>query len=155
MGDRCYFTVLVRSEDARSEKGAAILRSFFDTHVNPDNIDGPCEIWIDESMNYGGDEFLEEWSKTGFLAEFFQSGGAGYGPSKMICGAGVCANGDYWEVQTGHGGNGFVIDLDEEGRVIEGTLQEAREFMEASQKVRQALMAGPLEQLAEAGEKKA
>lgn len=151
MGDRCYFQVWVRSEDARTEEGRSVLHQYFDEDEGPVETYGPEERWRHYEMNYGGLDFTVAWAKTGFLGWAHQEGGSDYGASKMLFGTEVAGEEDFLEWCVGANG-GYVIDFDSDGVPEPGVLEAVKHFIECEKKVRALLSASPLEQLADVAE---
>ena len=148
MGDRCYFTVWVRNIDAESEKGSSILADYglepVEEEEQPMNWQGGLVSgWVDDQMNYGGADFLEDWKEAGFPCDGDQEGGDDYGPSHFFI-----RKGELFEFNTARSG-GFVIDFDSEtGEPSEHDLAAVKEFILEAKANDEEMKRGPLEDLA-------
>ena len=140
MGDRCYFTVWVRNIDAESEKGSSILADY---GLERQDTDGSLSGWVDDQMNYGGADFLEDWKEAGFPCDGHQDGGDDYGPSHFFI-----RKGELFETNTARSG-GFVIDFDSElFEFSEHDLTAVKEFILGAKVNDEEMKRGPLEDLA-------
>ena len=143
MGDRCYFSVWVRKVDAESEVGKAIIENSF--CGPPSGTEGATIKYEEDQMNWGGQDFLDDWNDAGFLCEGFQGGGSDYGPS-LFCTTGELDGAlDY---NTGRHG-GFVIDFDDDGNPDQSAVSFVRDFILTRKRVRAEMQKGPLEHLAD------
>jgi hypothetical protein len=149
MGDRCYFSVTVRTEDAESEEGQDILsRSSFDTDRNPAETEGPVQIWKEDQMNWGGVGFLGAWAKAGFLCYGSQDGGSDYGPSSFITAPRRILPDGSLDLNRGVDG-GWVVEFSEDGDPQRDDIEAIRYFIQKRAEIRRLMEMGPLEKLAE------
>ena len=144
MGDRCYFRVWVRADDAASEEGAEILAG---SGLEQEEKDGNLEVWVDDQMNYGGCDFLDHWSEAGFACEGYQEGGDDYSPSSFFSREGALYEADTAKGERG----GFVITFDlETGEPSADDLAAVNAFILGGRENEKEMRRGPLEKLAAA-----
>ena len=152
MGDRCYFYIWVKNEDAESEAGREVLQEYWDVETGEGRVEGPSEIkgpvrkYTHDQMNYGGTDLLEHWVQTGFPCIGRQEGGACYGPSNFCTWEGVLS-----EAFTGND-TGFVIGFNGDGKPNVDCLEMVKDFVLANKKVWDEMRKGPLEMLAACAE---
>lgn len=147
MGDRCYFSVWVRVADAETEAGKALIERYFGT-APPEALDGPLVEYVDDQMNWGGQDFLGDWNNEGFMCSGNQCGGSDYGPSSFCTTGKETGVLDY---NTGKDG-GFTIDFDDDGVPNEGDVAMVRDFILSRKEVWAEMAKGPLELLADCAE---
>ena len=150
MGDRCYFTIWLRAEDAESEEGKELLESY---GLERTEVDGASQEWSSDSMNYGGQDFLEGWVGEGFMCCGSQNGGGSYGPS-AFCSLGRSGPDakpwtDLHEECVGIN-SGYVVGFTSEGEPDPEDLARIKAFILLEKKVEAAINETPMERLAAA-----
>ena len=161
MGDRCYFSVWVRTADAASKAGRTILDEW--VGGSAEDTDGPLQEWVHEEMNYGGIDFLEAWNAAGFMCHGFHTAGGSYGPGEFHTtgrvrwrgGGSTCPSRPTERrgvsfVSTSTGGTGYLVDFSPDGEPEALSLAEVKDFILQEKKIKAAMYETPIEQLAAA-----
>ena len=82
MGDRCYFEMLYRKEDVD-----IFEETFYEgkaLHVDIGSDFGPYYYFVDDEINYGGEDELFRFANVGGICCGWHGGGCDYGPSKFL-----------------------------------------------------------------------